>query len=224
VRAPSRLDREIFFPANPPFIVAGGPQFDSEISDAYEVGYRARPWGGFSYSITLFRQEYERLKSAELTNGALPFVSANRARGAVEGLETWAYWQAVENWRLSAGYTKLDDRLTVEEGSADPAGPRNLGNNPNYQWMLRSALTLAGRTEFDVNVRRVASLPPFPGNARTVPAYTAVDLRLARNLSRELRLALIVQNAFERYHREWGDTTASAEIARIIALRASWQM
>src|SRR6185369_5457075 len=31
VRAPSRIDRELFVPTQPPFVLAGGPQFRSEV-------------------------------------------------------------------------------------------------------------------------------------------------------------------------------------------------
>ncbi|HTR00479.1 MAG TPA: TonB-dependent receptor, partial [Candidatus Acidoferrum sp.] len=40
VRAPSRYDRDVYFPQNPPYIVAGGPNFVSEVAKVYEVGYR----------------------------------------------------------------------------------------------------------------------------------------------------------------------------------------
>ncbi|HSH91217.1 MAG TPA: TonB-dependent receptor, partial [Ramlibacter sp.] len=43
VRAPARLDREFFFPGNPPFFINGGPQFVSEVANVLEVGWRAQP-------------------------------------------------------------------------------------------------------------------------------------------------------------------------------------
>src|SRR5205814_2664516 len=38
VRAPSRIDRDFYVPATPPFLLAGGPAFDSEALIAYELG------------------------------------------------------------------------------------------------------------------------------------------------------------------------------------------
>src|SRR2546430_11134098 len=53
VRAPARLDRELFVPGQPPFfLLAGGPDFRSEISKVLELGYRAQPSPPASYSVT----------------------------------------------------------------------------------------------------------------------------------------------------------------------------
>src|SRR5437764_1520207 len=40
LRTPSRIDRELFAPAKPPYFLAGGPDFHSEEEVAYELGYR----------------------------------------------------------------------------------------------------------------------------------------------------------------------------------------
>src|SRR5258707_12653187 len=39
VRAPSRLDRDLFTPSQPPFVLAGGPDFRSAVAQGYELGY-----------------------------------------------------------------------------------------------------------------------------------------------------------------------------------------
>ena len=45
VRAPARFDRDIRFPATPPYAVIGGPNFESEVADVVELGYRAQQLG-----------------------------------------------------------------------------------------------------------------------------------------------------------------------------------
>src|SRR5213593_5305657 len=40
LRTPSRIDRELFAPGQPPYFLAGGPDFHSEKLLAYELGYR----------------------------------------------------------------------------------------------------------------------------------------------------------------------------------------
>src|SRR6266567_3965904 len=40
LRTPSRIDRELFAPAKPPYFLAGSPDFHSEEELAYELGYR----------------------------------------------------------------------------------------------------------------------------------------------------------------------------------------
>jgi iron complex outermembrane receptor protein len=224
VRAPSRVDREIFTPPAPPFIVAGGPDFVSEVAKVFELGYRAQPARSLSYSITYYYQRYDHLKSAELTPvTVLPITAQNKAEGSVSGVEAWGSWQVLPSWRLSAGGTTINSRLRLQPGSTDPVGPGNLGNNPDYQFMLRSVLSIGSTQEFDVGVRRVGALPAFPGNAIPVPGYTAVDLRYAWRVSPQLELALVAQNAFDPFHREWGDRTSGSEIGRSLFVKAVWR-
>jgi iron complex outermembrane receptor protein len=40
VRAPARIDRDFFFPGTAPFLIAGGPNFQSEVANVYELGHR----------------------------------------------------------------------------------------------------------------------------------------------------------------------------------------
>src|SRR5688572_26133782 len=60
VRSPSRLDRDVRFPATPIpaippfFLLHGGTEFQSEVANVYEIGYRAQPAPSFIYSVTAF--------------------------------------------------------------------------------------------------------------------------------------------------------------------------
>ncbi len=85
--------------------------------------------------------------------------------------------------------------------------------------MLRSSMSLDHRTELDVAVRRVGSLPSV-GTAAAVPAYTALDLRYAWQATQSLQLAFVVQHALEPYHLERGESGLAAEIARFVGLKA----
>jgi iron complex outermembrane receptor protein len=38
VRAPSRIDREVYFPGQPPFLLVGNDVFDAEIANVAELG------------------------------------------------------------------------------------------------------------------------------------------------------------------------------------------
>ena len=154
MRAPARPDREfsLIFPLFNNFpIIRGGPYFESEIAKVYELGYRAQPSPALSYSITAFRQDYEKLRSGMPP----PAFIENRIRGFENGIEAWAALQATRIWRLSAGVSTLHKHLGIEPGSPDPTGPIALGNDPQQQWMLRSSLSLAGGHELDVMARRI---------------------------------------------------------------------
>lgn len=215
VRAPSRLDREFFFPGNPPFFILGGPDFQSEVANVLEVGWRAQPTRAFSYSVTAFHHRYDKLRSGQ----PAPAVVQNMIEGPVSGLEAWGHWELTPDWRLSAGWTELRKHLRLKPGSTDPTGPSALGNDPKHQWVLRSRLNIAPQHEFDFSVRHVGALP-----APAVAAYTAVDLRWGWRWSREVDLSLNVQNLFDRRHVEFGGGPAASQSRRAAWLGLTWHM
>ncbi len=219
VRAPARLDRELFVPGQPPFTIAGGPDFRSEISKVLELGYRAQPSRRASYSVTVFHSVYDRLRSLE-PGPAGALVIGNKMEGKTTGIEAWGSLQPAEKWRLSAGLLVLDQNLRLKPGSGDVTGVAAAGNDPRHQWNLRSSLDLPGRQEFDVMVRHVGPLPS-PG----VPGYTALDARYAWHFERGLELALIAQNLFDRSHLEFVAPPAPrSEIERGLFLKLRWSL
>jgi len=214
VRAPSRLDRDLFSPAQPPFILAGGPDFRSEVVKVYELGYRAQR-SSLSYSVTGFYSQYDNLRSVEQVGGV--FVLGNKMEGNGKGIEAWGTLQAARNWRLSAGALFLDQNLRLKPDSTDTTGVAAAGNDPRHQFNLRSSLDLAGNQHFDVMVRYVDELP----NPQ-VPAYTAVDARYAWQVRRELELSVTAQNLFDRAHPEFGAAPGRSEIERALFVRVRW--
>jgi len=216
VRAPARLDRDISLPPAPPYIIAGGPDFVSEVATVTELGWRATPTPGFSFSITAFHHAWDKLRSGQLPPNALV---QNMIEGTTHGIEAWANWQLMPAWRISAGLTTLRENLHVKAGSTDPVGPSALGNDPNYQWSLRSAFNIAADQELDIAVRRVAALPK-----PTVPAYSAVDLRYGLQLSDGLTLSVVGQNLFDRRHAEFGEAPVRSEFRRSLLFQLRWAL
>lgn len=221
VRAPARLDRDfslVFTPQNFAFI-KGGPYFESEIANVLEVGYRTQFTNAVSFSITGFHTRYDKLRSGMPP----PAFIENKIEGFSNGIETWATWQATRAWRLSGGLSTLRQHLTIKPGSTDPTGPIALGNDPDYQWLLRSSYNFSRGTEFDVMLRRVGSLPvePKPQPRPDVPAYTAVDVRIGWKLTQDVELSLVAENLFDRKHAEF-DT--ASEYGRRIFLKLLWRL
>ncbi len=216
VRAPSRLDRELFSPAQPPFALAGGPDFRSEIAKVLELGYRAQPAQRLSYSVTAFYTQYEHLRSLERGPGGT-LVLGNQMEGRGKGLEAWAAFQAASHWRLSAGAMLLDQDLRLKPESTDVSGIAAAGNDPTHQFNLRSSFELAANHQFDVMARHVGALPN-----PEVAAYTALDARYAWQPQRGLELSLTAQNLFDRAHPEFGAAATRSEIERGFFLRARW--
>ena len=217
VRAPSRIDRDLYSPTRAIVIpglaplrrLAGGPDFTSEVAKVYEIGYRGQPVPTLSYSVTAFYQDYDKLRTVE--PGAplgLNAVVANKSSGAVGGVEMWGSWQALPNWRLSAGYVAQHTRAYRDWDSRSTAAP-TLGNDPSHYWTLRSSLDLGNHQELDISVRHMGALP-----SPAVPSYTALDLRYNWRVRPNLQVALIVQNLFDPRHPEFGTPPGYSDIGR----------
>jgi len=214
VRAPSRLDRDLFVPAQPPFVLAGGPDFRSEVAKVFELGYRAQPSTRLSYSVTGFYSQYDHLRSVERVGAAS--VLGNKMEGHGKGIEAWGSLQVARNWRLKAGALLLDQDLRLKPDSTDTAVAA-AGNDPKHQFTLSSSHDLAAHQHFDVMARYVGALPN-----PAVPAYTAVDARYAWQLRRELEISVTAQNLFDHAHPEFGAAATRSEIERGIFVRAKW--
>ena len=215
VRAPSPLDRDIVLPPKPPYLIAGGPGFQSEVAYVAELGWRAQPTPSLSYSATLFQNWWERLRSGEPPPDA---HVQNMIAGTTAGFEAWASWQAASSWRLTAGYDLLREHLRVQAGSTDPTGPSALGNDPRSQWSLRSSLDVTATQEFELALRRVAALP-----APAVPAYTTADLRYAWRFQPGWTAAVVGRNLLGRSHAEFGAAAGRSEIPRSLLVQLAWQ-
>jgi iron complex outermembrane receptor protein len=216
VRAPARLDRDLRLPPTPPYAIAGGPDFESEVANVFELGYRGQLAPALSYSVTAFYQDWDKLRSGQLPPDA---HLQNMIHGNTSGIEAWATWQPLRQWRLSAGVTTLHKDLRLRAGSTDPSGPRGLGNDPGSQWMFRSSFDLPYRQEFDVMVRRVAELPQ-----PVVPAYTAVDLRYGWHINDSVEISAVVRNLFDAAHPEFNAAPDRSEIARSMLVQLRWSL
>jgi iron complex outermembrane receptor protein len=214
VRAPARFDRDVRFPATPPFLVVGGPHFQSEVADVVELGYRTQS-ATITYSLTGFVHFWDRLRSGS----ALPVVLENKIEGTVAGVEAWAEYRPFEFWQLSAGVTYLQEDLRLKAGSTDPVGVDNptLRNDPDYHWQLRSSFELPRDFQLDLQLRRMDALP----NPQ-VPAYTELDVRLAWLVGNGLELSLAGRNLLHERHAEYGEAAARSEVERSVYGQVRW--
>lgn len=221
VRTPSRIDRELFIPAGPPFLVEGGPDFESENLLAYEAGYRIQPDSRLALDLAVFYNEYDDIRSVEPASAGIPFplVIRNGFGASSRGAELTVDWQPIERWRLRAGYTHVDIHLHREPGSlaADPtAGAAEIAD-PERQYFLRSSLDLPHGIEIDAFFRRVGHI--VEGN---VPAYSELDVRLAWRPTEKLELSLIGSNLLHARHPEFGALPTWHEMSRAVYGKVLW--
>jgi iron complex outermembrane receptor protein len=226
VRAPSRIDRDLYSPTTPrvvngvpQYALAGGPDFESEVANVLELGYRGQFGATLSGSATLFAGDYSNLRTLEPNPHGTGSVFLNRADGRTHGIELWGAWQPLASWRLSAGLVAQRVSTSLEAGSKDASGATGLATaDPEHYASLRSSWDIAPGHEFDVMMRWVGKLPN-----PAVPAYTAVDLRYGWQVARNLELSLIGRNLLDPHHGEFGAAAARSDYERALMLKLVWR-
>jgi iron complex outermembrane receptor protein len=214
VRSPSRIDREFYAPAAPPYLLAGGTNFLSEDLLAYELGYRVQPIERLSLSVATYYNDYDHIRS--LRPGS-PFVIANDLKGESYGVELAGTLQITDWWRVRAGYNYLHKRLVVKPGGADLNNGSGEGNDPEHQFSFRSSMDLPGDLQLDAGLRFVDSLP-----SPSVPSYFGLDVRLQWKPAKDWELAVVGQNLVDRRHPEFGAPATREEIERSVYGRVTW--
>ena len=207
VRAPSRIDRDLFEVLGPVAVIRGG-NFQDEKLTAYEVGFRSQPTTNASISISTFYNDYTDLRSVEYSpGGVLPALFGNLMAGDTYGLEVWGNYQVRDWWRLSAGANWLHEDLHFEPGSSGFGGTALAGDDPSYQVSLRSTMNIGSRWLLNMDLRRIGALPN-PAS----PCYTELDAHLSWAVSRFTSVALTGSNLLHAHHLEFGTTAAPLQL------------
>jgi iron complex outermembrane recepter protein len=217
VRAPSRLDRDVFVPGAPPFVLDGGSEVVSEVAKVYEFGYRGHLAARFNASATIFHADYDHLRTQELAPSGRSVFFASRMHGNTTGIELWGTWQAADRWRLSAGYSGLRKRLKLNEDSRDAAAQRTEGVDPAHVWVVRSAHDLGTAGELDITARGVAAL-----SNPDVPRYAVADLRYAFKPAPGLEVWVAARNLGSGGHGEFSAIGTRTEVERSFHIGARW--
>ena len=218
LRTPSRIDREFFAPGQPPFFLAGGPNFHSEEELAYELGYRHQR-GPVALSVATFYSRYYGLRSLEQTNppAAFPLVIGNGQDGESYGAELTGDYRVTDRWRLVAGYTELRIHVWALPTSTDTSRGSTENHTPDRQFSLRSSVDLPERLTLDGTLRYVGEI----GNQQ-VPAYGELDVRLGWQPVPALEVSLVGQNLLHDHHVEFGTPIARGEIKRGVYGSLEW--
>lgn len=226
VRMPSRFDRDLYQPAPPNSLLAGGPHFRSETVIAYEAGYRAQLTSRLSGSIAIFYNDYDHLRSWGITPvTVLPVVFENNLQAKTHGAEFDADLQLAPWWRLSGGFVLLRETVRVRPGAFDLQNALDETADPRHQASLHSILDLPANLECDVALRWVDRLRVNHGGLPgAVPAYTELDVRLGWRPSAMLDLSLIGRNLLHARHAEYGPPEPlREELQRSLFAQLTWR-
>lgn len=220
VRTPSRYDEDVVFPAPPLRTqIYGSNSFQPEAVLAYELGYRAQYFTSLTFDVSLFYNDYDRLRSQERVGSAqIPRVIGNQLLAETYGAEVSLKWQPVRRWRLQGSYTYLSENFHLAVGSRDPTNGIQEHNDPKHVANLRSHLEITRSLSWDVGLRYVSTLPN-PAN----PAYLEADTRIAWRYAGQWEFALVGQNLFDPEHTEFGANVASRQVQRGFYGSVTWE-
>ena len=220
LRTPSRIDTELFIPAQSPFLLAGGPGFKSERSLGYELGYRTHPHDRVSVSASTFYTDNTNLRSIEQLNPPrpLPIIIGNGLRGASFGLELTTDYKVADWWRLRAGFTEMRLKIWPQQTSTDRTNGGGESHDPDRHLILRSSWAPVPDCEIDSAFRFVSAI----ANQR-LPGYAELDLRAAWRPTRSLEFSVTGQNLLHNRHAEFGSLASRQEIARSVYGKVVWR-
>jgi len=220
LRSPSRIDRELFVPGQPPYFLAGGPGFHSEEELAYELGFR-RQQGALALSVATFYSRYHGLRSLEQTNppAATPLVIGNGQDGESYGAELATDYRVTDRWRLRAAYTELRVHIWPNPGSTDQSRGASESHTPERQFFLQSSVDLPADLRFDAGLRAIDDI-----TNQQVPGYGELNAKLSWQPLPALELSLVGQNLLHRRHVEFGAPGATRrEIERGVYGAVAWR-
>jgi len=219
LRTPSRIDRELFAPAKPPYFLAGGPDFHSEEELAYELGYRHQQ-GSLALSVATFYSRYHGLRSLEQVNPPPTVVIGNGQDGESYGAELTAEYWLANRWRVRAGYTELRVHIWRNPGSTDASGGATESQIPDRQFFLLSSVDLPAHLGLSAWFRAIDDI-----NHQLVPAYAELNVTLTWQPMSKLDVSLVGQNLLHAQHREFAAATSPSrrDIQRGVYGAVAWR-
>ena len=217
LRSPSRIDRELFAPAQPPYFLAGGPGFHSEEELAYELGYRHQR-GALALSVATFYSRYHGLRSVERATRTSPLVIGNGQDGESYGAEVTAQYWLTSRWHVHAGYTELRVHIWPNPGSTDTSRGASESHAPDRQFLLRSSVDLPGHLGLAAAFRAVDDI-----TNQQVPPYTELNATLTWQPLSRLDLSLVGQNLLHSRHAEFGTPATRRSFERGVYGTIAWR-
>jgi iron complex outermembrane receptor protein len=226
-RTPTRGEEGITIKYGSTVINKGSLGYGSENVIAYEMGYRVKPTRTSLIDIAGFYNDYHNLRTFDKFGSDNP-IADNLGYGESYGVEVSAKWQAMDNWRLEAGYDFLKTTLHLKANSTDFSAvglQLSEEQSPNNQFRLRSNYNITPKIEFDNMVYYVDSLP-LSGTTATapgVPSYVRFDTRIGYLLNSNVDLSVGVQNIADKRHQEFanGLFANKTEVGRTIYFKTA---
>ena len=211
--------------------VKGNRDYESEELLAYELGYRFVPANILSLDMSVFYNDYDKLRSFELkesvpheTYTEYPLRFENELKGKTYGFELAATWQAADWWQWDMAYSYL----WIDIDTRSEAHKEQNDDGPQHQVSLRSAVNLSKDLDLDLWLRfvdDVKALNSRKGSRTEIDSYFMLDLRLAWRPNDKVEIALVGQNLLDDEHPEFVQEsfTEPTEVERGMYGKVTWR-
>lgn len=211
----------------------GNPDFDSEIVNAYEVGYRWQASKNLSFDLALLYNDYEEIYTVYPTVSGFDannvFVNAQSGNG--QGFELAVDWKARSWLSFALAYSFLETDLATEAWVGTQAGSDWVSRSaPENQVSLRSSIALAEDWRLNLWLRYVDQVwcrnsANLLGTPVEMDDYVVFNANLIWTPTKHLEFMLAGQNLTDsgqvRYLSEY--QTPATEIERVVFGKATWR-
>jgi iron complex outermembrane receptor protein len=214
----------------------GNPQFKPETVVAYELGYRRHIGNTLTLDVASFFNNNNRIQS--LSSGSRsfeptpsphidePLLYTNGFRARTGGLEATASWKPLPSLSFQGSYTWMQAHTTqIEPGQVAII---DSWSSPRNNFSGSASWSFAPQWSANSFVSYVGALPPVQGattSASEVPAYTRLDLNLARKVGRSLEFEAGGTNLLTPRHFEFAGGTSfvvPTQVPRSAFVKATW--
>jgi iron complex outermembrane recepter protein len=212
--------------------IFGSTGKDPEEVIAYELGYRRFFEHNNSLDISLFYNDYSKLRTRELgtvfvetTPAPLhvvqPISGGRKMHGESYGIELAGEWNVRPDLVLKGTYTYFDLQLHADADSTATSPEEDEGRSPHHQASLLGSYSITEDLKFHTWLRYVDELPDLKIND-----YITMDVQLSWSPVKNLELSLLGQNLIEDEHQEFSGEILSvpnAQIQRGVFAKLQWQ-
>ena len=236
-----------FLPNEGLLAITGNENLESEDLFALEVGYREQFNNRLLFDITAFFNQYRDLlayvdypcpddpsepyvcrhgQQKQLLEYSSTF--ANGLTANTYGVEVTTDWQATPWWKLQFNYSFLSvDAFSESSGSSltDSYLRRNElaleTLSADHEANIRSHMNLPNQWYLDFWVRYMSELEDAG-----VGSHTALDVRVAKKIGKDLEVSLVGQNLFDKQRLEFTEKFSGlgeTEVQRAWYLQLRWQ-
>ena len=218
VRSPTPVDETIREYLGTIDFLNGSRGIRPEVVTAYEAGARVQATARGSFSVSVFDNIYDDLRSIEPSSPVFfPLVFRNLLSGHVYGVELWGDFRVTDWWRLTAGFNIQHESFHYKPGTSGLGTLAFTADDPNHQASLRSSIDLGSKVTWDTSFRYIGALP-LPA----VPAYAEVDTRVGWKVMPSLELSVTGSNLLHPQHEEFFEDGETDNVPRSFYLAARW--